>query len=269
MRNFKLRLPKKLFTSTTGGPTVDLEVVMSDIAQTQSEVGGIYAADGTLDSNRTVTGGSHSLTFTGLTTHSETGSGHNTRTTTGTGDVKDIAGRNYLVTAGNEASITASGRILLESTATNVSLVGDTGVNLTSGSTITIESFDAFSLSFGDATGPTTGIIEDRSEDAAGLQYSADYSTNYTNRSLVDKAYVSSSMPTTGYKLGTSDADGLVTVTHGRGSTPTTVVATASGTTCQILTVTSIGASTFTVKAFDAAGNPINAGTVNFYWFAK
>lgn len=69
----------------------------------------LYNSDGALTANRTVTGGSFSLSYTGLTAHSESGSGDNSRTTTGTADILDTPADDYVVTAGGGLSVTWNG----------------------------------------------------------------------------------------------------------------------------------------------------------------
>jgi len=67
----------------------------------------------------------------------------------------------------------------------------------------------------------------------------------------------------------TTSAGGDVVVTHGMGATPTAVVVTPSGTTAWIVSVHTIGATTFTVRFYTDAGAPVNAGAVTASWLAK
>lgn len=92
----------------------------------------IYDANGTLATNRTVTGNSKALTYTGLTSHSESGSGDNTTTTTGTGDVLEVAGGDLFSTAGDSAMITGANKTVIRSTVGSVSVLAQTTNSLVS-----------------------------------------------------------------------------------------------------------------------------------------
>jgi hypothetical protein len=67
----------------------------------------------------------------------------------------------------------------------------------------------------------------------------------------------------------TTDASGDVTVTHGMGTTPTSVQVTITGTTPYVVTVHTIGSTNFTVRFFDMAGVALNAVAVTATWHAK
>ena len=66
-----------------------------------------------------------------------------------------------------------------------------------------------------------------------------------------------------------TDGSGDVTVTHGMGTTPTVVLVTPTGTTAWICTVHTIGATTFKVRFFDAAGAAVTSTAVTASWLGK
>ena len=66
-----------------------------------------------------------------------------------------------------------------------------------------------------------------------------------------------------------TDGSGDVTVTHGMGTTPTVVLVTPTGTTAWICTVHTIGATTFKVRFFDAAGAAVTTTAVTASWLGK
>ena len=66
-----------------------------------------------------------------------------------------------------------------------------------------------------------------------------------------------------------TDGSGDVTVTHGMGTTPTAVLVTPTGTTAWIVSVHTIGATTFKVRFFDAAGAAVTSTAVTATWLGK
>ena len=67
----------------------------------------------------------------------------------------------------------------------------------------------------------------------------------------------------------TTDGSGDVTVTHGMGTTPTAVLVTPTGTTAWIVSVHTIGATTFKVRFYDAAGAAVTTTAVTATWLGK
>ena len=67
----------------------------------------------------------------------------------------------------------------------------------------------------------------------------------------------------------TTDGSGDVTVTHGMGATPTVVLVTPTGTTPWIVSVHTIGATTFKVRFYDAAGAAVTTTAVTATWLGK
>ena len=66
-----------------------------------------------------------------------------------------------------------------------------------------------------------------------------------------------------------TDGSGDVTVTHGMGTTPTAVLVTPTGTTAWIVSVHTIGATTFKVRFYDAAGAAVTTTAVTATWLGK
>ena len=66
-----------------------------------------------------------------------------------------------------------------------------------------------------------------------------------------------------------TDGSGDVTVTHGMGTTPTAVLVTPTGTTPWIVSVHTIGATTFKVRFYDAAGAAVTTTAVTATWLGK
>lgn len=66
-----------------------------------------------------------------------------------------------------------------------------------------------------------------------------------------------------------TDGSGDVTVTHGMGTTPTAVLVTPTGTTAWIVSVHTIGATTFKVRFYDAAGAAVTSTAVTATWLGK
>jgi hypothetical protein len=67
---------------------------------------------------------------------------------------------------------------------------------------------------------------------------------------------------------GSTDGSGDFTVTHGLSTTPTNVRAAATGTTFYQLQAHTIGATTFKLRALDAAGAAVTSTAVPGYWEA-
>jgi hypothetical protein len=68
---------------------------------------------------------------------------------------------------------------------------------------------------------------------------------------------------------GTTDVNGDITILHGLGTTPTTVIITGgtnADRTYQVLEASKTSTQ-FTVRVYDA-GTPVNAGSVTFNWIA-
>lgn len=63
---------------------------------------------------------------------------------------------------------------------------------------------------------------------------------------------------------GTTESDGTLAVTHGMGTTPSGVIASTTTASTYIGTISSIGATTFTIKvwATATANTPLNAGAI-------
>ncbi len=66
-----------------------------------------------------------------------------------------------------------------------------------------------------------------------------------------------------------TDGSGDITVTHGMGTTPTAVLVTPTGTTAWIVSVHTIGATTFKVRFYDAAGAAVLSTAVTATWLGK
>lgn len=66
-----------------------------------------------------------------------------------------------------------------------------------------------------------------------------------------------------------TDGSGDVTVTHSMGTTPTAVLVTPTGTTAWIVSVHTIGATTFKVRFYDAAGAAVTSTAVTATWLGK
>lgn len=66
-----------------------------------------------------------------------------------------------------------------------------------------------------------------------------------------------------------TDGSGDVTVTHGMGTTPTAVLVTPTGTTPWIVSVHTIGGTTFKVRFYDAAGAAVTSTAVTATWLGK
>lgn len=71
-----------------------------------------------------------------------------------------------------------------------------------------------------------------------------------------------------GVTTGTTDADGIVIVTHGLSFTPSGVVASPRSTNHSQHIVNNIGATTFRYRAFTAAGTPAASASITFQWIA-
>jgi hypothetical protein len=116
-----------------------------------------------------------------------------------------------------------------------------------------------------------TWTLHDLRTTKTGVEYADDYSSDFTDRSLVDKAYVDAQVEdkVSGVEAGTTDASGDITITHGLGTTPTVVTAIAEGTTPYILTVHTIGATTFKLRVSDTGGAVLGSSAINIHWEAK
>jgi hypothetical protein len=66
-----------------------------------------------------------------------------------------------------------------------------------------------------------------------------------------------------------TDASGDIVVTHGMGTTPTSVQVTVTGTTPYVVTVHSIDATNFTVRFYDMTGAAVTSTAVTATWHAK
>ena len=71
-----------------------------------------------------------------------------------------------------------------------------------------------------------------------------------------------------GVTTATTDADGIVIVTHGLSFTPSGVVASPRSTNHSQHIVNNIGATTFRYRAFTAAGTPAASASITFQWIA-
>jgi hypothetical protein len=86
-------------------------------------------------------------------------------------------------------SYSSASAISLTSTGSNASLVSSTGTTTLNGASVTLQSNVGDIISMG----PSGMVVTDASGGSnGGLRYAADYSLNYNDRSLVDKAYVDS-----------------------------------------------------------------------------
>ena len=136
------------------------------------------------------------------------------------GSYVDIYGNQVLLGA-DEISLDAQEDIYINSNNGNGVSINANGVgsyiNIGAGNGY-LYTDDNFTQVYGDNGGLTVykagyGIYSDNGSSASGIRYNADYSTNYTNRSLVDKEYVvnllSSSTSGGGLPLASSAGNGL------------------------------------------------------------
>lgn len=118
----------------------------------------IYTADNSLTGNRTLTGGGNSLNFTGLSSFTVNSAN------SGIQFVDTDAGA-----ANSELTLTSTAGTILSFNDT------DAGGGL--------QSIQMLGVTYG-------GFIVTDASQSKGMEYAADYSANYTARSIVDKAYV-------------------------------------------------------------------------------
>jgi hypothetical protein len=114
--------------------------------------------------------------------------------------------------------------------------------------------------------------VTDNRVTKVGMVYSADYSADYVDLSFVNKGYVNSQIVryTQGNRFsGTTDADGLLTVTHSIPYWPWVVVATVQGAP-YVASVVSMDASNFVFEIRDvsAGGALVNTGAVAINWIS-
>ena len=118
-------------------------------------------------------------------------------------------------------------------------------------------------------------LVNDQTTDKKGVEYSDDYSDSLKNNplSLPDVGTVKkiiSEQVKSGLTTGTTDAAGFLEITHGFGTTPTTVVTTYQGSTPICLTVTAKTSTTFTVRAWNMLDGAWETGaSIGVNWIAK
>jgi hypothetical protein len=99
-----------------------------------------------------------------------------------------------------------SSQTMLLNSQTAVEIAGTNIVRLYSGDLSTT----GFEVNFNASTG--NAIITDNTSTKKGLQYAADYAANYTNRSLVDKAYVDGTIAAAGTNGVATASNGLTKI---------------------------------------------------------
>lgn len=146
----------------------------------------LYSGDGTIASNRTVSGNAKSLAYTNLTTHSETGSGNNTTTTTGTGDIIESSASDISMTASGNWSAVAGTDVTIQTTVGVINIESADVTSIISESDISILSnAGGIGIEWGDGAGDNA-VITDASSVTSGFQYAADYIAGYIDRTLPD-----------------------------------------------------------------------------------
>ena len=175
---------------------------------------------------------------------------------------------NFATPATTSASLT-NGYITENLFNTAISLT-ENGLFLTAGNT---------ALVIGNPAG--NNVFSDNTSNQAGIQYAADYSANFTDRSLVDKAYVDGEIAAldaadtfvTGGTVSYTNEAGTITFTNNDGSTfdvtGITDVQTTGGTYDNAtgdITFTQNNGSTFTVdlSALDLNDTVVTGGTISY-----
>jgi hypothetical protein len=192
-----------------------------------------------------------------------------------TGEIKDIyfgsgvQRSGYNDGAGENYTINGSGARGTNQTGGNITIAGGKGTGTGTPGHI------SFSISTPGASGSTLQTLTEK----ARIQRDSFFLYGYGSGNITGTPAKSISVTSAGKLIETAekyaaistttDASGDVTVTHGMGTTPTSVQVTVTGTTPYVVTVHTIGATTFTVRFYDMAGVALNAVAVTATWHAK